>query len=206
MNNLIAKDHTATAQSAQIIPLILSEAGGQKAKPFSDNLDHLQALEREVRLLLLVSLLRKNGKETGNNKELATALSYLGTSTEEASLEWALQSLEETGRINREREADSQRAGSHLRVPNFAETYGLDYFERNVVLILLMLSTSRSFSEMYFACDFEEERRRNAGMQVGSLLSILCADYREQLAARTYFQRGRPTDKRGDPGLPGLSG
>ena len=59
-------------------------------------------------------------------------------------------------------------------------------------MLLLMLATSKTFAEMFGLCDFEKEREKTEGMKIGSVLAILCRDYREQLSCRRHFSVDAP--------------
>ena len=182
-----AKD--STGQAAQVFSFAQNREGGSSATslPLTDNLDHLQVLEKEALLLLGIGLLKRSGDEWPNNNDHKQALQYVEVAPERVTLEGLTEVLQLVSEENRARERAALQAGCSLTFPPFCQELNLDQFERHVLLLLLMLTTNRRFSEMFYLCGFENEGKRNEGMKIGSVISILCKDFREQLAARRYF-------------------
>ena len=177
---------TPSDQGAQVLHLSARDSA-PAAAPFADNLDHLQAMEQEARLILARAVLRCNGSEAIQESDVARVLSLAGLSTENATLDHVELLLSGHVQKTRLREEASARAGIALTLPRFCENYCLEGFECSVVLLLFMLTTSRGFCEMFYLCGFEKERKWTEGMKIGSLLAIICRDYREQIDRRSGF-------------------
>ena len=54
-------------------------------------------------------------------------------------------------------------------------------------MLLLMRYAAPDFADMFVKCDFESIRFRSSGMRIGTLLAIICGDFRRQLDSRRYF-------------------
>lgn len=134
---------------------------------FASNLDYLQALEYEAKLRVEAAWRRRNWPEE-----------------DEAPLARIEPLSRVSGRIHRMARA-SARHGVELPFEKFCEIYGLDEFERAVALLLFAACTAPAFHDL---CQRRLDRLSiNGGMDIGTLLTILCPDYREQLTARKYF-------------------
>lgn len=187
---MVSTAKESAGQAAQVISISSQsrEVGPPPASlPLTDNLDHLLVLEKEALLLLGIGLLKKSGDDWTDSTPHKQAVQYLGLAPEQVSLEKLIDELRLVSDENRTREQEALQQGCRLLFPPFCDELGIDRFERHVLLLLLMLTTNRRFSEMFYLCGFEDEGRRTEGMKIGSLISILCRDFREQLAARRYF-------------------
>lgn len=162
------------------------------AAPFLDNFDYLQALELEAKLILARGLLRRSGSDWHNNSEYARAISLSGLSRKEATPDKLDELLFLMVQRNRFRLEASNRAGVNIFFPKFCLEHEMDGFNRTVVMLLLMLATSKAFAEMFGRCGFEKVQGKFEGMKIGSVLAIICRDYREQLACRRYFSLDAP--------------
>ena len=187
--NTCESNHGAAAQSARVYAIHHGDEVAQSSYLFEDNLDHLQALEFEVRLHLALGILRRSGVDRPDQLDayVSQLFMFMGQELSEISVQWLSETLSRHTEDNRRREEESRNAGISLYFPELCDRYGLDEFEQRVVLFLLMLTTSRDFREMYDRGRFEEDRRRSDGMQVRTLLAILCRDYREMHSARRHF-------------------
>lgn len=183
---------TPSDQAARIIPLAPQSNGKAEAAPFRNNRDHLEALEREARLLLGHALLRRAGAEWRKDAELRQALSYLQMPDEEIIAERLEKLLALEMQKNRAREEVSLGSGIELFFCRLGLDYGLEAFDQAAVLLLFMLRTSRSFLDMYLQSGFERKESVRGGMKIGALLSIFCKDYREQLERRSRFRVDAP--------------
>lgn len=74
-----ASAQAASAQAAQLIQLTPRRDYGPSDMPFLDNLDYLQALEEEAKVILIRGLLRRNKADWQSNPEYARAISLAGT-------------------------------------------------------------------------------------------------------------------------------
>ena len=70
-------------------------------------------------------------------------------------------------------------------------SYSLDEFERLVVLLLFVFNTSttfkKAFSKSPLAKAYANDDEWGGHITIGSLLAILCRNYREQVANRSHF-------------------
>lgn len=192
----ISTEHSASAQAAQLIPLPTLRDHRHSDMPYLDNLDYLQALEQEAKLILARGLLRHSGPDWQSNLEYVRAISLAGLSLNEATLEKLDEMLTAMEQRNRSRLDASDRAGVNIFFPKFCLDHEIDRFNRIVVILLLMLATSKTFAEMFGLCDFEKVREKAEGMRIGSVLAIICHDYREQLTCRRYFSVDAPLMQR----------
>jgi len=150
-------------------------------KPFDDNLDHLKALELEATLMLAVTYLRRNGAVDEDEDKYEPSFPEICRN----------KSLEETQLIyenicaeNRRREELSIRMGVQLSFNELCREWQLDSFERKAVMLLLMHNAAPDFMATFKDCDFDGRR---GGLQIGTLLAIICDNLRDQLASRRYF-------------------
>ncbi len=192
----VITDHSSSAQAAQLIPLSSHRSHRASNIPFLDNLDYLQALEQEAKLILAQGLLRRNGPDWQSNPDHARAISLAGLSKGEATPEKLDELIVTMEQGNQSRLEASEKAGVHIFFSKFCHDHQVDSFNRVVVILLLMLATSKAFAEMFELCGFEKANERSEGMKIGSLLAIICRDYREQLACRRHFSVDAPLVQR----------
>jgi hypothetical protein len=188
----MSTDHSASAQAAQLIPLTSVRDHRLSEMPFLDNLDYLQALEQEAKLILACGLLRRSGPDWQSSPEYMRAISLAGLSQDEANPDKLNELLVVMEQRNRSRLEASDRAGVYIFFPRFCRDHEVDSFNRTVVMLLLMLATSKAFAEMFWLCDFEKVQEKSEGMKIGSVLAIICRDYREQLTCRRHFSVDAP--------------
>lgn len=155
----------------------------QEIQPFTDNHEHLKALELESTLLLACTYMKRNKHGLKEDEEYFFPSFPLITSRSE--LCEALGHYEQISTENRCRELISYDGGIHLNFLAFCNEWNLDPFERKVVMLLLMQYIAPDFIALYGNCNFE--KGRGDGMEIGTLLSLLCNDLREQLDHRRYF-------------------
>jgi hypothetical protein len=170
--------HT-TDQSAQLLAF---SRPCRQAEPFSDSYEHLKALELEATMLLARTYFKRN---SGGKQDQDAALPGFPLVNSSSTLLEVQAHHERVAAENRRREEASTASGICLSFISFCDEWELDRFERQVVMLLLMQYTAPDFIALYGNCDFE--RGRGNGMEIGTLLSILCDDFREQLAHRHYF-------------------
>lgn len=150
--------------------------------PYVDNLDHIKALELEASLMLALAYIRRR-RSAKSNKE--TDLPSFPLISVSADSEEIMALLEKVRSENRLREVESLRCGISLNYVQLCEEWGLDQFERWVVMLLLMQYIAPDFISLFGDCKFE--RGRGNGMEIGTLLSLVCPDLRSQLDSRKYF-------------------
>jgi hypothetical protein len=169
---------------------------------FQDNFEHLQALEKEAKYLLAAAALRRSAEHGMDNgrrvaaegagalggdsgEDVSKSFPFLGP---EASLHEVQLALDRVINENRVRENLTFRKGLTLNFNTFVSEWGLDEFERLVLLLLLMRHTAPEFNSMYEKYGFEERSRdADSNMRIGALLSVICPQLRDQLAGRRYF-------------------
>lgn len=168
-------------------------------EPFRDNIEHLAALEREATLMLAAAFLRMTPSEDQGNPVVPSRFRKLfqflpaGTSPDDVRC-----LLGETAAANRRKEAAAERDGVDLNFPAFCRQGLLAPFERQTVMLLFMQFTSPTFMEIFRRCGFEPEKvgvhtnDRHSGMLIGTLLFVICRDYREQVECRRHFSTESP--------------
>ncbi|MBT0652344.1 ATP-binding protein [Geomobilimonas luticola] len=173
-------------QAGQVIPFFPQRDTNLQVALFADNLTHLQALEQEAKLMLAVAMLRrgwnKGRDKHGQEESLTSIFPFLG---EDVGLEQVEELLTKTFEENRQRENASSQAGIALNFVTFCEKWQLDRFERTVVMLLLLQNTAPDFSACFRKSGFEEHC--DNGMEIGTLLTIIAPDLRQQLDCRRYF-------------------
>jgi len=174
--------------------LVLPEAGLSAGNAFSDNLDHLTALEQEATLMLALGLLRsmppKDMNSSDNGERFQDCFPSMPAGIDRAQADRLLAKI---AAVNRRREAVSGREGVVLNFTALCRQWQFTPFERSVVMFLLMQFTAPAFRESFRKCGFERERKNqfseegNNCVEVGTLLSVICRDYREQIESRRHF-------------------
>lgn len=188
MNSATMQIHTHdSAQAAQVIAFSpVRECHSESSlKPFTDNLDHLMALELESKLMLAVLLLRRGiNKNHDNNSEVPHKSSFPFL-PDNADLRVAERELLRVASENRQREELSRQHGVDLNFFEFCTMWHLAPFERNLVMLLLMLYVAPDFISLFKESGLE--RYCHNGMEIGNLLAIIVPDLRGQLDHRGYF-------------------
>ena len=180
-----------SAQAAEIISLPASRDQKPFEAPFHDNLDYLQALEQEAKLILLKTL-SKRGTEWCNKPEYAQVLSLAGIAANDVSLDKLSELLFQAEQRNQSRAKASEKTGVNLFFPKLCADYKIEGFNKSLILLLFMVVTSESFKEMFILCGHETNIEKLEGIKIGKILSILCDDYREQLTCRKHFSITAP--------------
>ena len=160
-----------------------------QAVPFKDRFEHLQALEHEAKILVEIGSRKSLPEDTQSDCE-PDDKNYSGdlVSLRRIPLSELEDLLEKVESQNRRREILSIEKGKTFPFLEIIETYKLDEFERKIVLLLFMKHTANEFREMFPQSASSLIHRGNSGgISVGRILSILCRDFAEQLAARRYF-------------------
>jgi AAA+ superfamily predicted ATPase len=187
-----ASAQAASAQAAQLIQLTPRRDYGPSDMPFLDNLDYLQALEEEAKVILIRGLLRRNKADWQSNPEYARAISLAGPLPNQPNPDKLDELLAVMEKRNQSRLEASDRAGVDIFFPRFCLDHAVESFNRTVVLLLFMLATSKTFAEIFGLCGFEKVQEKAEGMKIGSALAIICRDYREQLTCRRHFSVDAP--------------
>jgi len=186
INNMTSA-YVATNQTAQVLPITLGKELRVETQPFIDNLDYLQALEKEAILILVRAMLRRCGAEQRQSDNYLRIMSYAGLSPEKASLDTVEILLKETVSRNHERAERTRLSGIEIIFPKFCQEMRIEGFDREVVLLLFMLATNDDFAEMFALCEFKKKNERDSGVKIGTILTFLCRNYREQMICRKKF-------------------
>lgn len=185
-NSSMVSTHSSSDQGAQVIAFAPPREQVPVPRVFSDNLDHLQALEFEAKLMLSVASMRSCMlSNTQPESQWNECRQYFPFLPPDAGLEQVQALLHKTSQDNRCREEDSARHGMQLLFPLFCSSHRLEPFERSIVLLLFMKSTAPQFIDIYRKCKFEGGNYE--GLEIGSLLAIICDSLRDQLANRSFF-------------------
>ena len=185
--NTMTSEHVVTNQAAQVLTIAPGRELRLEAKPFLDNLDYVQALEKEARLILVRAMLRKYGSEQHQDENYLCILSYAGLSPEKASLDTVDNLLKATQLKNDERAEHARLSGVDIIFPKFCQEMHIEGFTREVVLLLFMLATNEGFAEMFALCEFKKSDEKYNGLKIGTILTVLCQNYREQMTCRKKF-------------------
>lgn len=187
MNNTQMQTHSHNiAQAARIIAF--SPVRDQQVEacllPFTDNLDHLMALELESKWMLAVAFLRRGDIRQSDDSDVPQT-SSLPAFIHGIDLKQAEHHLFQACNNNRQREELSLEQGVALKFLEFCETWQLDSFERKVSMLLFMQYVAPDFIAMFKESGLE--RYSYNGLEIGSLLALTSPDLRSQLADRRYF-------------------
>lgn len=179
----IQTTNQSTAQAAHLFAFKPVAGHAQELMPFADNLEHLKALELEATMLLACTYMKRNKRGLQDDeKYFFPSFPLL---TVKSDLAEARLLYERIADENRLREQISIDAGRQLNFVMFCNEWKLDPFERKIVMLLLMQYSAPDFIALYGDCEFE--KGRGNGMEIGTLLSLLCTDLKEQLEYRRYF-------------------
>jgi AAA+ superfamily predicted ATPase len=185
--NTMTSEHVATNQAAQVLAITPGRELRVEAQPFTDNLDYLQALEKETILILVRAMLRKYGSEQHQDENYLRILSSAGLSPEKANLDMVDNLLKVTQLKNDERAEHARVSGVDIIFPRFCREMHIEGFDREVVLLLFMLATNEGFAEMFALCEFKKNDEKYNGLKIGTILTLLCRNYREQMTCRKKF-------------------
>ena len=173
----------------KVIP-IPAHTFDEKEDYFADNLEHLQALEYEARLRILIACLQRGsitftkGNSIPDDKRDE---SVLGIPYDQLTLKNLQEFLREAETSNWNRAHNSIKKGIELNFEKFCDVYSLDRFERLVVMLLFVNSTCMEFRKMFNEYRLKRQKSENGEMSMGELLSLISSNYRVQLQNRHYF-------------------
>jgi len=182
-------EYSATVVAQKVLKLP-AKIGNERADFFQDNLEHLQALENEARLRLLIAFLQKGNLSFSKEKtreDERPDFSFLALPSDQITLSSLKELLQELEIGNRIMAQNSMKQGTILNFEKFCESYQLDRFERLVVMLLFANSTCMEFRKIFNEYHRKGQKSSNGEMTIGELLSIISSDYREQLQHRKYF-------------------
>jgi DNA polymerase III delta prime subunit len=185
--NTMTSEHITTNQAALVLAMTSDREPYVKTQPFVDNFDYLQALENEARLILVRAMLRKYGVEQRQDDNYLLILSHAGLSPEKANHDMVDHLLRAAQLKNDERAEDARLSGVDIIFPRFCREMNIERFDREVVLLLFMLATNEGFAEIFALCGFKKPDEKYNGLTIGTILTVLCQDYREQMVCRKKF-------------------
>ncbi|MEI6610648.1 MAG: ATP-binding protein [Deltaproteobacteria bacterium] len=198
MKKPISKMNTATdttAQAGQLVSLAACREQKLSGESFSDNLDYLEALEQEGKLILAQALLRQRCPDWNSNPDYVRAISIAGLSPEESKPEKVVEVISAIEQQNRLKAATAEQNGVSIYFIKFCREKKLEGFNRITLLLLLLLATSERFAEMFDLCNLGDAVRKNNEVKIGAILNIISRDLREQLANRQCFSVDSPLIK-----------
>ena len=177
-------------QVGQILSLAPDCAPKRDKRPFADNLEYLEALEKESLLMLVLAAIRAGKKDwPADTLDASRLYSKLGLSAGDLNHEKIEAELARVQQINKTRQNASIQSGVKLFFPVFCKENKLDAFDQKILLLLLMNATSEIFRNSFFLCGIDSDKR---GIIIQVILSILCRNYGEQLEKRKHFSRTAP--------------
>ncbi|HNY50054.1 MAG TPA: AAA family ATPase [Smithella sp.] len=179
--------HMATAQAGQLVSLAECREHKMNETIFSDNLDYLEALEREGQLILAQALSRQRGTDWQANPNYVQAMSVAGLTPAESRPERLAELIALTEQQNRQGAALAEQKGVEIYFIKFCRDNKMEGFNRKLLMLLLLLATNERFAEMFDLCNFGEKARNDSAVKIGTILHIICSDYRQQLVNRKSF-------------------
>lgn len=189
-NLAMNKQVPSLEQVGQILSLAPDCAPQRDKRPFADNLEYLEALEKEALLMLVLAAIRAGKKDwPADTRDASRLYCKLGLSAGDLNREKIESELARIQQINKTRQSASIRSGVKLFFPVFCNENKLDAFDQKILLLLFMNATSEIFRNSFFLCGIDSDKR---GVIIQVILSILCRNYGEQLERRKHFSRNAP--------------
>jgi AAA+ superfamily predicted ATPase len=179
--------HVATAQAGQLVSLVDCREHKMTETTIADNLDYLQAVEREGQLILAQALLRQRGADWQANPNYVQAMSIAGLTPAECRSEKLAELIAFTEQQNRRDAEAAEQKGIEIYFIKFCCENKIEGFNRKLLMLLLMLATNERFAEMFDLCNFGEKARNMSEVKIGTILNIISSDYRQQLVNRKSF-------------------
>ena len=179
-----------------------TEANGYRHDTFyKDNLEHLEYLEYITRLRLAEAFLRNNqtasdgidnpsaqfGNNIGKYVTGGPCKNHCSEIAGEITLEKITATREKYEQINAAFVENSTQKGIELKFEKFCRSFNLDNIERTIVLLLLANNTGKKFRDFYEHCDIDPNDNGDGGMTIGTILSIIFPEYRDQILNLEYF-------------------
>ena len=162
-------------------------------QPYRDNYEHLLALEMESRMHLLIAE-QKTRESSSCQASFSSNFSDESGPQTKTNTPSVAERCRELARMkaNRiRREALSKAGGILLLFDKIASTYHLDLFERDVLKLLFVISTSHTFKTQLNHSVFSDYVT-NTGIEAGAILSILEPEFVNQVRRRRYFSVTSP--------------
>lgn len=164
--------------------------GNGEPHPFVDNLDYLQSLREESRLLIRIACLRRKMNESlaERNLEREEDVPVEGKAPVECTrsrIEKMSEALEWLRTWNLKRVEISRGKTEPLRFFEMSENLGLERFEQDVLLILFMKNFDPVSGKLLQK--LEQEPMIRDGMMIGRFLEMLSPDFRAQIRNKAFF-------------------
>lgn len=160
----------------------------RKGEPeaFAGNLDCLQSLRGEAKLLLRMACLRREEQEKIEKKAVQDdSFDVMMDVVAEGQLEEMSKSLVHLKAWNRRRAELSKQRGCRLHFFEIVDSNGLDDFESGVLLLLYMKDFDRGCGSLFR--ELEPGSKSRTGATIGTLLEIMTPDFESQISNRAYF-------------------
>ena len=150
------------------------------------NRQYLDKMRQLASLLVKKYLLRKE-PQVLDTDDTTSEVSYLNSEAPFRSIdEQIAQTRQEVSFIIQE----AQENGTVVYLEQLAKVYELDEFEKRVVLLLFLAETDPGFKrELGSVTDIKTLQSETGRLKIGDIIEILCSDYHQKLAARSYFSR-----------------
>ncbi len=190
--SLMNTNNTAAAQAGQLLSLTFRRDQISAEKPFSDNHDYLEASEYECLLILARAMLSQQGATERNNPEFLRAMAVAGLTREETEPEILAELIQNAEQRNCAKAAAAEQAGIDILFLKFCRENDLDGLSRKTIMLLLISATSNRFVQMFDLGNFGEAAREGNRFRIGTIIDIICHNYREQLDCRKIFSQDSP--------------
>ncbi len=180
-------------QHLQVVPSdqAHAEKAAETAKTFADNVSYFEFLVTETKMWLISAYMRlRNIERFSEDDDFATLLQDnwgISNAGELAAL------IEQTAHERQQMEETAVSNGISLKFKELAEEYRLNDFEKKVLQLVLVASSSINFNRLFKQCniDFWDGGYNDRELDVGTILSIFCNNERAQLRARGCFSIDR---------------
>lgn len=190
--SLLNTNNTAAAQAGQLVSLTFRRDQISGEKPFSDNHDYLEAMEREYLLILARAMLSQQSSTERNNPDFLMAMTIAGLTQEETAPEKLAELIQNAEERNFAKATAAEQAGIDILFLKFCRENDLEGIARNTIMLLLISATSNRFVQMFDLGNFAENARKGNRFRIGTIVNILCNNYREQLDCRKIFSQDSP--------------
>ncbi len=207
MDMMINTGHTDMVSVKDSTILSVSE---DKKDFFSDNLEHLQAVEHEAKIMLALAYL-VNGKRKSESLSTYTRrgmtqfhdrsgddvpdLGFLKLPLKNMTPDDVARLLSKVQSENRAMERESTAHEIELNFLKVCESYALCEKECMILMLIFANNTGTSFRNMYEKCGIDRNSDGKGRMSIEALLAIISSGYREQIENRKYFSIDSPLIK-----------
>lgn len=190
--SLLNTNNTASVHAGQLVSLTFRRDQISVEEPFHDNHDYLEAMEHEYLLILARAILSQLSSTERNNPDFLRAMAIAGLTQEETAPEILAELIKKTNERNCAKAAAAEQAGIDILFLKFCRENALEGFARNIIMLLLISATSNRFVQMFDLGNFGEKAREGNRFRIGTIVNIICNNYREQLDCRKIFSQDSP--------------